>query len=123
MALQIFTSLLRSGPVVKPAGMTLSVPCHKLDFGSFRHLGASYTMAMWLLKDHTHTQVAEQGEGGGDGGRRMRVKWGISSLRRSTFLPFFFFYFLFVFACFCLFGVFCCCWFFLNFTGLGSLSH
>ena len=40
--------LLRSGPVVEPAGMTSSIPCRELEFGPSRHYGASYTMASGL---------------------------------------------------------------------------
>ena len=68
MVLQIIMSLLRSGPMVLPAGMTSSVPCCELEFRSSRHRGASYTMAIWLPRDRKPAQVAERGEGGGEGG-------------------------------------------------------
>ena len=58
--------LLRSGPVVKPAGMTSSIPCRELEFGPSRHCGASYTMATWPLRYRKPAQVAEWGEGGGE---------------------------------------------------------
>ena len=70
---------LRSGPVVKPAGMTSSVPCHELMFVPSRHHGASNTMATWLLRDRKPAQVAERGEGGGEekgGGGGGFVPWG-----------------------------------------------
>ena len=43
--------LLRSSPVVEPAGMTSSVPCHEPVFGPSRHCGASCTVTTWLPKD------------------------------------------------------------------------
>ena len=58
---------LRSSPVVEPAGIS-SVPCRELEFGPSRHCGASYTMAMWPLRDRKTAQVAEWGEGGGEEG-------------------------------------------------------
>ena len=78
---------LRSGPVVKPAGMTSSIPCRKPVFRPSRDCGTSYTMATWLLRDQKPAQVAERGEGGGEGGggggggERLR-EGEISSLRR-----------------------------------------
>ena len=72
--------------MVRPAGVTSSIPCRELEFGCSRHCGASYTMATWPLRDQKTAQVAERGEGGGEdgggggggggGGRRQRVKGG-----------------------------------------------
>ena len=62
----------------QPAGVTSSVPCQELEFGPSRHRGASYTMAMSLLRDREQAQVAERGlgegcqEGGGGGGGRQK---------------------------------------------------
>ena len=66
--LQIYKSLLHKGPVVQPGGVIPSVQCRKLEFGPSKHCGASYTMATWLLSGQKQAQVAELGEGGGEGG-------------------------------------------------------
>ena len=77
MLLQIMTSLLRSGPVVQPVGMTSSVPCRKLEFGPSRYCGTSYTMATWLPRDRPRWLNAgreEETRGEGEGGRGVRLR-------------------------------------------------
>ena len=68
---------LCSSPVVEPAGMTSSIPCHELEFKPSRHCGASYTMATWPPRDRKTAQVAEWGKGGGEerGGGICSLGW------------------------------------------------
>ena len=78
----IYKSLLCSSHIVQQAGLALSVLCYKMKFGPSRLHGASYTMAMWLLRDQKQVQVAEQGDRGGEGGYEWESEGEISSLRR-----------------------------------------
>ena len=66
-----FYELLRSSPVVEPAGMTSSVPSREPVLGPSRHRDASCTVATWLPRDQKPAQVAEVEKGawrGGGGG-------------------------------------------------------
>ena len=70
--------------MVQLAGVTSVVPYCKLEFGSSRHRGASFTVALWLLRVRKQAQLAERGEGREEGGDEWECEGEISSLRMKV---------------------------------------